>query len=71
MTNRAEVAAESMRAAPPVAAAGLSLAGVTLNDVVLLVTLVYVVLQTAYLLSRWCRQRRQDARDDAREEEAL
>lgn len=64
MSHRAEIVAESVRAAPPVAAAGLTLAGVSLNDIVLIATLIYVVIQTIYLLSRWARQRKVDARED-------
>jgi hypothetical protein len=55
MSQRQEVAAESLRAVPAIAAAGFTVGGVTLQDWVLIVTLVYIILQIAYLLFRWLR----------------
>jgi len=56
MTQRSEVIAESLRASPPVAAvATMTAGGVSLQDWVLITTLVYIVLQIAYLLFRWLR----------------
>jgi hypothetical protein len=55
MSQRKEVAAESLRATPAVATAGVTAGGVTLHDWVLIVTLVYIILQIAYLLFRWLR----------------
>lgn len=55
MSSRAEVLAETMKAAPPVAVAGLSVAGVALSDIVLIATLVYLALQIGYLVHRWGR----------------
>lgn len=55
MQARTEVLAETIRATPPLAVAGLTVAGVSLNDVVLLITLVYLILQIGYLAHRWAR----------------
>lgn len=51
-----EIANEAMKAAPPVSVTGLSLAGVGLSDWVLLATLIYTVLQSIALVSRWLRK---------------
>ena len=56
MGQKSEVAAEVIKAAPPVTASGLVVAGLPLNDIVLLAALAYVVLQIAYLLYRWRAQ---------------
>lgn len=53
--TRAEVITETIKAAPPVAVAGLSVAGVSLSDIVLIATLVYIALQIGYLVHRWAR----------------
>lgn len=45
-----EIAAEAAKAVPPVSVAGLTLAGVTLNDLVLLATLIYTLLQTGWFV---------------------
>lgn len=45
-----ELAGEITKAAPPVSVAGLSLAGVGLSDWVLVMTLIYTVLQTAWFI---------------------
>ena len=56
MSQRSEVVAETLRAAPPVAAVGaMSVGGLSLSDWVLVATLIYIVLQIAYLLFRWMR----------------
>jgi hypothetical protein len=55
MSSRADVIAETLKAAPPVAVAGLSVAGVALSDIVLIATLVYLALQIGYLVHRWGR----------------
>jgi hypothetical protein len=55
MQTRAEVVAETLKAAPPVAVAGLSVMGVPLSDIVLIATLVYLALQIGYLVHRWGR----------------
>ncbi len=61
-TNRTEVIAEAMRATPPTAVLALTVGDITLQDWVLLLTIVYVVLQIAYLLFRWVRLASQPAR---------
>jgi hypothetical protein len=53
--NRHELSIESIKAAPPVAVAGATVAGVSLSDIVLVVTLIYLVLQIGFLLYKWAR----------------
>lgn len=45
-----ELAGEITKAAPPVSVAGLSLAGVTLNEWVLIATLAYTLLQMGWFI---------------------
>ncbi len=47
--HKLDLGAEAAKAAPPLSVAGASLAGVTLNDVVLILTGIYVVMQIAFL----------------------
>lgn len=61
--DRANLAAEGMKAAPPVAVSAASVVGMTLNDAVLVATLVYVVLQAAFLLYRWAKLYQRGGRD--------
>ena len=53
MSQRSELTAEALRAAPPVTVAGATIAGVPLNDLILWATLMYLVLQIGFLLYRW------------------
>lgn len=54
---RTDVVAEGLKAAPPVAVTAISLAAeLTLNQAVAIVTIVYVLLQGAYLLWKWVRE---------------
>jgi len=53
MTQRSEISAEALRAAPPVTVAGATVAGVPLNEIILWATLLYLVLQIGFLLYRW------------------
>jgi uncharacterized membrane protein len=53
MSQRSELTAEALRAAPPVTVAGATIAGVPLNDLILWATLLYLVLQIGFLLYRW------------------
>lgn len=55
MQQKMEVGAEALKATPPVTVASLTIAGVSLNDLVLLATLAYIVLQASFLLYRWWR----------------
>lgn len=55
MQQKADIAAESAKAAPPVTVAGATLAGVTVHDLILWATLIYLVLQIGFLLYRWGR----------------
>lgn len=58
MSTAQEIAVETFKAAPPVTAVGLSLAGVTLQDWVLIGTLIYTVLQIGFLIrDKWWRKR--------------
>lgn len=47
--------AEGVKAAPPVTVAAATLAGMPVSDLVLWATLIYIVLQAAFLLYRWWR----------------
>ncbi len=55
MQQKTDIAAEAAKATPPVTVAGATLAGVTVNELILWATLVYLVLQIAFLLYRWGR----------------
>jgi hypothetical protein len=55
MQQKADIATEAAKASPPVAVAGATIAGVSVNDLVLWVTLIYLVLQIGFLLYRWGR----------------
>ena len=55
MQQKADLTAEAAKAAPPVTVAGATLAGVTVNELILWATLLYLVLQIAFLLYRWGR----------------
>ena len=55
MQQKTDIAAEAAKAAPPVTVAGATLAGVTVNELILWATLLYLVLQIAFLLYRWGR----------------
>lgn len=51
----------AIKSIPPVAVGGLSAAGVSLEDWVLIVTLFYLALQIAYLVYKFVRERRAEA----------
>lgn len=55
MQSKADVVQETAKATPPAVVAGMTVAGYTLNDIVLLVTLFYVLLQISFLLYKWWR----------------
>lgn len=55
MQQKADVAAEAAKAAPPLTVAGATVAGVQVNDLILWATLLYLVLQIGFLLYRWQR----------------
>lgn len=56
LDQRSEVISEVLKAAPAVAVAAPNLLfGMTVNDVLALVTIVYVAFQIGYLLHRWWR----------------
>lgn len=48
----------SLKSAPPVAVSALSVAGVSLQDWVLIATFAYIVLQAAHLAWKWYRDSR-------------
>jgi len=60
MSQRSELTAEALRAAPPVTVAGATIAGVPLNDLILWATLLYLVLQIGFLLYRWWQMHTQN-----------
>ena len=51
----AEAGAEAVKSAPPIAVLGVTANGLTLEDWVFIATLVYLALQTGWLLWRWWR----------------
>lgn len=53
--TKSDLAAEAVKATPPITVAGATLAGMSLNDMVLIATLVYIVLQASFLLYKWYR----------------
>lgn len=53
MQSKAEIVQEAAKATPPAVVAGMTVAGHTLNDIVLLVTLFYVLLQISFLIFKW------------------
>lgn len=54
-TSKHEIAAEAIKATPPVTVAGATVAGVPVNEMILWATLLYLVLQIGFLLYRWWR----------------
>jgi len=55
MQQKADIASEAAKAAPPVTVVGATIAGVQVNDLILWATLLYIVLQIGFLLYRWGR----------------
>jgi len=53
----AEYAVEAIKSAPPVAVAGFSIVGLSLQDWVYVATLVYTVLQVALLIRKFIKER--------------
>ena len=53
MEQKSDIISEVAKAAPPVTVAGATVAGMQVNDLILWATLIYIVLQIAFLLYRW------------------
>ena len=54
---KAEITQEGLKTTPPVAVMAWTwMHGVTLNEIVALATLGYIVLQAAYLIWKWIRE---------------
>ena len=53
-----ETAVEAIKAAPPVSVTAAVLSGVSVADVIQWLTVLYLVLQVAYLLAMWRRESR-------------
>lgn len=53
MQQKSDLVSEAAKAAPPVTVAGATIAGMQINDLILWATLVYLILQIAFLLYRW------------------
>lgn len=51
----ADLGSEAVKAAPPLTVLGVTESGMTLQDGVYILTLVYLVLQMGWLLWRWWR----------------
>ena len=64
MQQKADLATEAAKASPPVAVAGATIAGMPVNELVLWVTLIYLVLQIGFLLYRWGRMHFQGKADE-------
>lgn len=52
------LAAAAAKAAPPVVVSGATIAGVSVNEIVLWLTAVYLCIQIAHLAWRWCKEAR-------------
>lgn len=61
-----DIAVEAIKGTPAVVGAIAS--AVTLNHLLMLTTLLYVVVQVAYLLRKWWREERDREREIARED---
>lgn len=55
---KTETATQAIKATPAVV--GATIAGLTLNEVVAVLTIVYVALQTMYLLWKWRKEYREN-----------
>lgn len=55
--NHSEYAAAAYKITPAVSVATATVAGVTLQEWVLIATLIYTVLQTALLIRKWWKER--------------
>ena len=54
---KAEVVQEGLKASPPVTVTAWAwMNGLTLNEVVAVATLIYIVLQAGYLIWKWVRE---------------
>ena len=58
---QSEYAAAVYKITPGVAVTTATIAGVTLQEWVLIATLIYTVLQTALLIKKWWRERADEA----------
>lgn len=56
MSLKDTVTTEALKAAPPV-----SIAGLTGNEILIVISIVYVVLQIAHLLWKWNKERKNDS----------
>ncbi len=68
MEQKSDIISEAAKAAPPVTVAGATVAGMQVNDLILWATLIYIVLQIAFLLYRWHKlivNRRETEESDA------
>lgn len=61
--------AAAAKAAPPVAVSGAMIAGVQMADIVLWLTMIYLVVQIGYLGWKWIREWRESSRVDERRNE--
>lgn len=59
MNNTTEVASQvadmTVKAAPPLAVTGLTFFGVPLPDLVALLTIVYLLIHTGYIIKKWIK----------------
>ena len=64
MKHEHTVGAAAAKAAPPVGVSAATLAGVPVSDMVLWITLIYLVVQVSYLAWRWYRDIKMAHRTD-------
>ncbi len=62
--QKTDLAQETLKGAPPVAVTIAHYAGMSINEILTVVTIVYVVLQIGFLLWKWRRLARGQERDE-------
>lgn len=55
LQHKADIAYTTIKSAPPVAVSGATIAGVSVNEILVWATLFWVFLQSAFLIYKWKR----------------
>ena len=55
LQHKTDIVDAAMKAAPPVAVSGATIAGVSVNEILVWATLFWVFLQSAFLIYKWRR----------------
>lgn len=55
LPHKTDIIDAAMKAAPPVAVSGATIAGVSVNEILVWATLFWVFLQSAFLIYKWRR----------------